>query len=210
VRFLLDGQAARQILGDDAVARHGQSEGDWHPSSDPLMSDARIALHLENLRAERQRRLTLALGLATTMVVLVLALPLAFVVYSTVRDQVAARRLPPAPALVDLIATPAPPLVTPPPPEPAPAPVAAFADLIREGGALADRRSPTAADSFEAALRQRPGDTEASYGLGYVQLQHRDATGARRNLCAALGGADEEVRREIRSLLEQNQLSCTP
>src|SRR5688572_2992197 len=82
---LLEARAAQQILGGDAVPRPGRpratpSDGDgepgWRSSSDPLMSDARIALHLENLRAERQRRLTIAIGLATSAIVLVLALPL--------------------------------------------------------------------------------------------------------------------------------------
>lgn len=219
---LLEARAARQILGADAVLRQGQSDppAGWHASTDPLMSDARIAIHLENLRAERQRRLTIAIGLATAIVVLVLAVPLSVVVYGTVRDQVAARR-PTPPALEEALApepavvvapAPSPALVaTEPEPEPVQAePASATRALIRQGWALADRRDPAAADRFRAALAERPGDPEATYGLGYVYLQAGDTVAARRYLCAAVGGGDEEMRREIRALLERNKLSCAP
>lgn len=221
----LDAQAARQILGPEAVPRPPSLPGSrWYAASDPAMSsDADLAQHIERLRATRQRRLTLLVGAATVVVVVLLAVPLAFVVYATVQRQLAAS-VPAGPTLTEtiastpvvavapppasaLVAEDAPPPAAPEPVPPVPGPVSVRA-LVSQGWTLADKDPAEAGARFRAALARAPSDPEANYGVGYTALKLGDRDTAARHMCAAMPDADLDMRREIEAFQSKYQITC--
>ena len=166
-------------------------------------------------------------GLAA--VFLLLALPLALAVYSTVRAvrPGAPPRVVEVPVVVTLPPTPTvapvPVAAPPPPPEPVHAPVEAATPPVEPAPAPAPRSArasidlgwkrldsnpSSAADAFRQALEQAPGNAEARYGLGYALLQSGDRAAGAKHLCASLVGAPADMRREVESLLTHNDLKC--
>lgn len=124
----------------------------------------------------------------------------------------------PAPT-ADSAPTPAPPPADPEPPaepaappEPRPAPpkprASTYTTSIDAGWSSVEANPDAAADAFRAALDARPGDSEASYGLGYAMLKLGQRNGARAYLCAATQGADTRTANEIRAVLSNAELSC--
>jgi hypothetical protein len=117
-------------------------------------------------------------------------------------------------------AVPAPPdpvvAVAPPPARPAaPSPSkpsrprnnGSISAMIGEGWSQVETAPARAADAFGRALETRPGDPEASYGMGYALLRLGQTDRAVGHLCRALGGS-AEVRREVSALLARNNLKC--
>ena len=130
-------------------------------------------------------------------------------------DGVAAGQIEPEPA-----DPPTPEIVPPPVPEPreqarpqpakpapAPAPTGMKGQLT-QGWNLVGADPRRAASVFRQVLAQSPRHAEANYGLGYALLQQNDNAGAGPHLCAAMGGSDIEIRRDVTSLLSQYNLSC--
>ena len=66
----------------------------------------------------------------------------------------------------------------------------------------------SAADLFEQALQLHAANVEANYGFGYAQLQLGDKVRAQSHLCRAYSEGTVDVRREVKGLLDQNQLGC--
>ncbi|MCB9687453.1 MAG: tetratricopeptide repeat protein [Alphaproteobacteria bacterium] len=175
-------------------------------------------------RRPRRSTAPMMLALAASLALLVLAVPASVVVYQVVRERAATQRPTPVPprevALAEALGNPPPPLVLPDPPppepddEPEPAPPrtgsTGAALLISEGWRLVETDPQAASRKFRAALDQRPGDAEASYGLGYSLLQLGDREGARPWLCSALGSGNRELHREVQSVLDHKQLTCSP
>lgn len=94
-----------------------------------------------------------------------------------------------------------------PPRPPAPRPTV-YDTQVKAGWSGVESNPDSAADAFRAALDQRPGDTEASYGLGYAMLKLGQKNGARAYLCAASGTADPATRQEIAGILASAGLAC--
>lgn len=92
-----------------------------------------------------------------------------------------------------------------PPPKPR---VSVYKASIDAGWSSVEANPDKAADAFRAALDARPGDSEASYGLGYAMLKLGQRNGARAYLCAATQGADTRTSNEIRAVLSNAELSC--
>lgn len=174
-------------------------------------------------RRPRRSTAPMMLAMAASMALLVLAVPASIVVYQVVRDRAAVQRPSPVPedvALAEALGNPPPPLVLPDPPAPEPDdepdedpprpnPTGA-ALLISEGWRLVESDPSAASRKFRAALDQRPGDPEAAYGLGYALLQTGDREGARPWLCQALSSGNRELHREVQSVLDHKQLTCSP
>lgn len=121
------------------------------------------------------------------------------------------------------------PVVPAPAPEPPPAPIVAQAPapekapptirppraragasvsaLIGEGWSQVESSPSQAADAFGRALEARPGDPEASYGMGYALLRLGQTDRAVGHLCRAMSGSSE-VRREVSALLARHSLNC--
>ncbi len=170
-------------------------------------------------RRGRKTSAAMMLGLAASIALLVLAIPASLVVYRVARDRAASQRppVPPAVALAETLGGPAPPVVLPAPepvpePEPEPEPVSrpTGGSLVAEGWKLVEVDASRAVEVFDRALRVRPGDPEAQYGLGYSLLQVGDRDGGSRWLCAARGSGGVELRREVQSLLDHHHLTCSP
>jgi tetratricopeptide (TPR) repeat protein len=69
-----------------------------------------------------------------------------------------------------------------------------YSGLVREGEARLERGSiASARQSFEAALRARPGGTEAVTGLGYVMLNEGNAQGAARQFQTAANNGNSDA-----------------
>lgn len=111
------------------------------------------------------------------------------------------------------------PAATPEPEAPAPAPAPEAAPpkpvdpvraKIKEGWAVASRQPEVGAAAFREALVMRPGNPEASYGLGYCLMKQGDLEGARGHLCTARSTSDADIRRDVEALLANNGLTCSP
>ena len=178
-------------------------------------------------RRARRSAAPMMLALAASVALLVLAVPASFVVFRVVRDRAAVERTAPvaprAVALSDALGPPPAPVVLPDPPPPVPEEEEELPDEgeepraeptggspIDQGWRLVDADPAAAARLFRAALDQRPGDPEASYGLGYALLQAGDRDGARPWLCQALASGNGELHREVQSLLDHRELTCSP
>ena len=61
---------------------------------------------------------------------------------------------------------------------------------------------------FEEVLLTHPDHSEAHYGVGYTQLKRNNLSEATVHLCAAQGSMNPDTERDVRSLLERNNLSC--
>lgn len=96
----------------------------------------------------------------------------------------------------------------PAPTAPAPAPRVTYQSRIDRGWGAVESNPEAAADAFREALDSRPGDTEASYGLGYAMLKLNQRNGARAYLCSAASTADTGTRQEIEGILTNAGLSC--
>ncbi|MFK7929284.1 MAG: tetratricopeptide repeat protein [Myxococcota bacterium] len=100
------------------------------------------------------------------------------------------------------------------PAEPAPKPVApppaatGYSASIRKGWNAVEGDANAAADHFRGALDAKPGDAEASYGLGYAMLKLGQKNGARAYLCAASAKASNSTKAEIQGILSNAALSC--
>ena len=64
-----------------------------------------------------------------------------------------------------------------------------------------------AAEHFRAALDQRPGDPDATYGYGYALLRLGQPDRARVYLCQAQAAGGPSTR-EIRGLMRTHGLAC--
>ncbi len=95
-----------------------------------------------------------------------------------------------------------------PAPKPAPATGASLGKLIDQGWGAVERDPKKAASLFRSALDLSATHAEANYGFGYAQLQLGDKGTAQTYLCKALSGGSVDVQREVRGLLENNQLGC--
>jgi hypothetical protein len=96
-----------------------------------------------------------------------------------------------------------------PPPEPKPRVVAPTTKrLVDQGWSKVESDPEGAADAFRTALDRKPGDPEASYGLGYAMLKLGQRNGAKAYLCAAMNGADARTASEVRAVLSNAGLSC--
>ncbi len=111
--------------------------------------------------------------------------------------------------------TPRPEPVASPPPRPAPKPVPKpksqrvdVGRLVDQGWAKADSDIAGAKRLFKAALDASPNHVEAHYGYGYVLLSSGAKEAARPHLCVAMQRGSLDTRREARSLLTNNGLSC--
>ncbi len=121
--------------------------------------------------------------------------------------------LAPKPKAADKPAPPkpaAPPAPAPPKPAapPAPAPKASASALVDRGWAAVSGSPNKALTYFEQALERKPGDAEASYGLGYALLQLGRAPEAKPHLCRALRSGSTQTRRDVQGMLGQNSMSC--
>ena len=100
-----------------------------------------------------------------------------------------------------------------PEPEPEPAPAAApkpasAKSLVDKGWNAVSGSPDRAMTLFRQALELKPGDAEASYGLGYALLQKGQATEAKPHLCRALRNGSTQTKRDVQGMLGQHQLSC--
>ena len=126
---------------------------------------------------------------------------------------------PPAPTRVPILSDP--PIQTSPP-KPAPAQVAP-APRSRSRS----RRTPTGAQLralgwkaveadelgravtlFDRVLRRSPRDADALYGKGYALMRLDQRQGAQQAMCLAIRLGREDLRREVRSVMENNDLAC--
>jgi Zn-finger nucleic acid-binding protein len=95
-----------------------------------------------------------------------------------------------------------------PPPEAPKGPSAK--QLIARGWEQVDKGDASAAEgSFRLALDKKPGDVEATYGVGYALVRQQRVQDGRTYLCQALRmGPGTELQREITGLLEANRQTC--
>ena len=79
---------------------------------------------------------------------------------------------------------------------------------MEQGWNSVDNNPAGAADLFKQALDVSSTNSEANYGYGYAKLLQGDPTTAKRHMCKALPGVDEATKREIRGMLNRNNLAC--
>lgn len=91
---------------------------------------------------------------------------------------------------------------------PTPKPSGGFASLVAEGWASVSGDPSSAVDAFSGALRYRPGDPEASYGLGYSLWRLDRQSEALPHLCLALRSGGVDIQREVNGMLARSSLSC--
>jgi serine/threonine protein kinase len=102
---------------------------------------------------------------------------------------------------------PAPAAPAPPPPAPAaPAPANATA-LIEQGWNTVDRDPTKALALFEQAVKVNPNG-EAYYGYGYTFMQLGRKSEAQAALCKAVTMGDAGLKREVKSVMAKNTLTC--
>lgn len=89
-------------------------------------------------------------------------------------------------------------------------PVASLRTALSEAWAAVSEHPDVAAGKFRMILEVSPRDADASYGLGYSLLRLGSKDEATLYLCRARGGASEQTRQEIESLLTQEGLTCSP
>jgi len=97
-------------------------------------------------------------------------------------------------------------------PSPAPAPAApkpssakSFAD---RGWQVVTGQPAKAVELFGKALAIDAGHADANYGMGYALLQQGKGAQAKPYLCTAQTKGDTEIKRDVGSLLANNNLSC--
>ncbi|MGC6492282.1 MAG: tetratricopeptide repeat protein, partial [Myxococcota bacterium] len=83
-----------------------------------------------------------------------------------------------------------------------------FRSLVNRAWAETERNPTLAIESFEAALKLRPSDPDAVYGLGYALLKANRTSEANVQLCRALRNSPARDIREIEGILNANNLSC--
>jgi outer membrane biosynthesis protein TonB len=118
----------------------------------------------------------------------------------------------PAPAVPD------PPKPTPkarpkPAPKPTPKPTpkpsgGETAKLIQRGWDKVDTAPSAALSLFQQALSSSPSSAEAHYGRGYALMRLDRKDEAVSAYCKAISLGDTLLRREIRSVMQQNGLAC--
>ncbi|MCO4746516.1 MAG: hypothetical protein KC912_17095 [Proteobacteria bacterium] len=92
---------------------------------------------------------------------------------------------------------------------PAPAPSSTgFASLLKQGWSSVSGDPASAVISFRSALDRRPGDAEASYGLGYALWRLERQSEALPHLCLALRSGGIDTQREVNGMLARSSLSC--
>jgi len=91
---------------------------------------------------------------------------------------------------------------------PAPAPKASAGALVDKGWSAVSGSPSKAMAYFEQALALKPGDAEASYGLGYALLQVGRGPEAKPHLCRALRNGSTQTKRDVQGMLGQNSMSC--
>ena len=89
-------------------------------------------------------------------------------------------------------------------------PVAGLRTALSEAWSMVSEHPDVAAGKFRMILEVAPRDADASYGLGYSLLRLGSKEDARLYLCRARGGASDQTRQEIESLLTQEGLTCSP
>jgi hypothetical protein len=89
-------------------------------------------------------------------------------------------------------------------------PVASLRTALSEAWAAVSEHPDVAAGKFRMILEVAPRDADASYGLGYSLLRLGSREEGQLYLCRARGGASEQTRQEIESLLTQEGLTCSP
>ncbi|MEQ1567029.1 MAG: hypothetical protein ABMA64_15425, partial [Myxococcota bacterium] len=96
------------------------------------------------------------------------------------------------------------------PPKPTPKAAAKVnpAELVARGWDQVDDDPGAALTLFDQAARANPSLAEPHYGRGYalVRLSRKDEAVAA--YCKAIGLGDSILRREIRSVMQQNGLVC--
>ena len=85
-----------------------------------------------------------------------------------------------------------------------------YDSLVSAGWSRVNSDPIDSAQSFTEALKLRPGDVDASYGLGYALHRAGRTNEGLPHLCRARAGASAEVRAEIEGILGRSGRSCTP
>ena len=83
------------------------------------------------------------------------------------------------------------------------------ARLRSEGWAAVDRSDfEVALDRFNRALRSSRADADAHYGRGYALMRLGQREAAEDALCAAVKLGSDELKREVRSVMESHGMEC--
>ena len=75
--------------------------------------------------------------------------------------------------------------------------------------AMVSKQPAEAKSGFETYLRDKPGDPEGHYGLGYLYLKQGERDLSAQHLCRAQHATDSETARDVRQLIKRNRLRCS-